>query len=186
MRLVAAALLFSSAAAAQPAPPPPPLPPPPPPIWNPKAPENKQLAPAFSIAAVTPVLAAIGARAQTSDPIAGQPVLLITFRNGRTALLTFSSCEAADRCKALGIQSFWAKSAKVPLERTAEAIEKFNQRYAFAKAFVTPDGRASLQRYLTGDFGFIRGDLAVNLLVFADQAERLAVEFLEPLEKAAK
>jgi len=172
MRLVAATLILSSATVT-------PTPPPPPPIWNPKAPENRQLVPAFSINALAPVLTSIGARGQRSEA-----ALLVTFRNGRTALLSLSSCEAPDRCKALSIQSFWTKSAKATPAQTAEAIEKFNQRYAFAKAFVTPDGRPSLQRYLTADFGFIRGDLAVNLLVFSEQAERFAVEFLEPLEKA--
>lgn len=184
MRLVAAVLLlaFPVAAAAAPAAPAAP----PPPIWNPKAPENRQLVPAFSGTTVAAVLNAIGARYQRSDAEAGRIALLVTFRNGKTALLTLSSCEAAGGCKAMSIQSFWARSARVPADRTADSIERFNQRFAFAKAFITPDGRPSLQRYLTADFGFIRGDLAVNLLVFADQAERFAVEFLEPLEKAAK
>jgi len=179
MRLVAAVLLSPSLAVVAP------TTAPPPPIWNPKAPENRQIVPAYSVAALAPVLNSIGARAQRPADAAQGQALLVTFRNGRTALLALSSCEAPDRCKALNIQSFWAKSAKATPEQTAQAIEKFNQRYAFAKAFATPDGRASLQRYLTADFGFIRGDLAVNLLVFSEQAERLAVEFLEPLEKAA-
>ena len=76
------------------------------------------------------------------------------------------------------------KDASAPLaitgQRLAAGIQGFNQRYAFARASLTPDGRAALQRYLTADYGFIRGDLAVNLLVFASQADRFAAEVLSP------
>ena len=154
--------------------------------WNPAAPENKQLLPAFSLTTISPVLNAIGARHQRVGSDAARPALLATFGNGRKALLSLSSCDRTGLCKALSIQSFWTKSAKAPAERTADAIQRFNQRYAFAKAFVTPDGRPSLQRYLTADYGFLRGDLAVNLLVFADQAELLSAQFLEPLERAGR
>lgn len=41
-----------------------------------------------------------------------------------------------------------------------------------------------MQRYLTADYGFIRGDLAVNLLVFASQVDKFAKEVLAPLENA--
>ena len=178
MWLVAVALLQSTAA-----PPPAPQPPapPPPPVWNPAARENRQLLPAFTLGTIVPVLDAIGARYERSD---GGGVR-VTFRNGRVAVLSLSSCETRG-CKALSIQSFWKPATPFPADRLDAAIEKFNQRFAFAKAYVTADGRPSLQRYLTADYGFIRGDLAVNLLVFADQAERLAVDYLEPLAKAGK
>ena len=154
------------------------------PRWNPRAPENSQLVPGFDAGNVSDVLKAIGARSQRSGSDPSKPVVLAVFANGRKAQLSLSGCNAAGTaCKALSIQSFWVKSAKVPPERTAKAIEQFNHRYAFAKAFVTADGRPSLQRYLTADYGYVRGNLAVNLLAFADQAERLAVEFLEPLDK---
>jgi hypothetical protein len=51
---------------------------------------------------------------------------------------------------------------------------------------VGTDGRPVLQRYLIADYGFLRGNLAVNLLVFANQAERLANEVLGPLEAGKK
>jgi hypothetical protein len=157
------------------------------PRWNPKAPENAQLLPAFSVNNIAPVINAVGARAQRSGSDPAKPALLVTFPNGRRALLSLSACDPQGNiCKALGIQSFWVKSATVAPEKTAEAVQRFNQQFAFAKAFVTPDGRTSLQRYLTADYGFIRGDLAVNLLNFAELAQTFAVDFLEPLEKAAK
>ena len=43
----------------------------------------------------------------------------------------------------------------------------------------------SLLRYLTADYGFIRGNLAVNLLVFASQADIFANQVLRPLERPA-
>ncbi len=152
-----------------------------PPKWNPKAPENNQLLPSFSYATVEPVLNAIGAR-HRRGPEAGRPSLVVTFPNNRRAVLTFGSCNAAGACKALTIQSVWTKIANSPPERSSQAIQSFNQRYSFAKALILADGRPALQRYLTADYGFVRGNLAVNLLVFANQAERFATEILRPLE----
>ena len=150
--------------------------------WNPRAPENAQLLPTLNYATVEPVLNAIGARYQrVGQP--GKPALAVTFPNERKALLALSACDSGgNACKALSIQSYWTKIANAPPEQTANAIEGFNQRYSFAKAFVAPDGRPALQRYLTADYGFVRGNLAVNLLVFANQAERFAIDVLHPLE----
>ncbi len=151
------------------------------PKWNPKAPENSQTLPNFSFATVEPVLTAIGAKFQRSAQ-AGKPALLVTFPNNRRATLLMSSCDPAGACKALSIQSFWTRIANSPPEKTAQAIASFNQRFSFAKAFVATDGRPALQRYLTADYGFIRGDLAVNLLVFASQSDQFAAQVLKPLE----
>lgn len=153
------------------------------PRWNPKAAENTQLLPAFNYATVEVVLNSIGARYQRASTDRGKPSLIVVFPNGRRALLAMSSCDAEGAaCKALSIQSDWSRITKAPPERTSQAIAGFNQRYSFAKAFLTADGRPALQRYLTADYGFVRGNLAVNLLVFANQAERLALEVLGPLE----
>ena len=150
--------------------------------WNPRAPENAQLLPTLCYATVEPVLSAIGARYQrTGQP--GKPAIAVTFPNERKATLALSACDSGgNACKALSIQSYWTKIANAPPEQTARAIEGFNQRYSFAKAFVAPDGRPALQRYLTADYGFVRGNLAVNLLVFANQAERFATDVLRPIE----
>ena len=153
----------------------------PPPRWAANAPDNAQLLPNFSYATLEPVLTAIGARFQRSGQ-AARPALLVTFPNNRRASLILSSCDAAGACKALSIQSFWTRIANSPPEKAAQAIASFNQRYSFGKAFVAADGRPALQRYLTADYGFIRGNLAVNLLVFANQAEQFATQVLKPLE----
>ena len=171
--LIALLALVGSSAAAAPAPA----------RFNPKAPENGQLLPAFSYSTVETVLAGIGARWQRAGTVPNKPVLLVTFPNNRRAVLTLSACDAAgSACKALSVQSYWTRIANAPPGRTAEAIAAFNQRYSFAKAYVVSDGRPALQRYLTADFGFIRGNLAVNLLVFASQADKFAREVLRPLE----
>lgn len=149
------------------------------PKWNPKAPANGQLQTGFSLETVEPVLAAIGARYQRAGS-ADRPQLLVFFPNGRRATLVMSSC-GADACKALSIQAYWTPLAGAAPGETARAIERFNRRYAFAKAFVAEDGRPALHRYLTADYGFVRGNLAVNLLVFAEQADRFAQEVLQPL-----
>lgn len=155
------------------------------PRWNPAAPENAQVLPNFSYATVEPVLAAVGAKFQRSAQ-AGKPALLVTFPNNRRATLLMSSCGPAGACKALSIQSFWTRIANSPPEKTAQAISSFNQRFSFAKAFLAADGRPALQRYLTADYGFVRGNLAVNLLVFASQSEQFATQVLRPLETAPR
>ena len=149
--------------------------------WNPKAPDNAQTLSGFSFATLEPVLAAIGARYQRSGS-AARPELLVSFANDRKAILMLSACGTGGSCKALSIQSYWTPIANSSPERTAEAIQTFNRKYAFAKAYVAPDGRPALQRYLTADYGIVRGNLAVNLLVFAQQADQFATDVLRPLE----
>ncbi|MDB5699780.1 MAG: hypothetical protein JWN69_2584 [Alphaproteobacteria bacterium] len=152
------------------------------PRWNPKASENNQLIPAFNHGAVESVLNAIGARHQRSGSDPAKPMIVTILPSGQRAVIALSACNRiGTACKALSIQASWTEAAAVPPQRLSEAIGRFNQRYAFAKAFVTADGRPALQYYLTGDFGFLRGNLAVDLLVFADQAERFAREVLQPL-----
>jgi hypothetical protein len=146
--------------------------------WNPAAPENRQVLPTFNYATVENVLNSIGAQSQrrgTPD----RPALAVTFANNRRAAILFGSCERQGAaCKAISIQAVWTRPANVPAERIAANVQQFNRRYAFARAFLTADGRPALQRYLTADFGIIRGNLAVNLLVFASQSERFAAEVL--------
>ena len=152
------------------------------PRWNPKAPENSQVLPAFSTPAVESVLTAIGARFQRSGT-AARPTLLVTFANNRKAVLALGGCTGAvPACKSLSMQSNWTRIANSTPQRTAAAIQKFNQRYSFAKAFMTADGQPGMQHYLTADYGFIRGNLAVNLLVYATQVDRFATQVLGPLE----
>ena len=157
-----------------------------PPRWNPRAPENGQLLPTFNYASVEAVLDAIGAGYQRSGQPA-RPRLLVTFPNNRKATLVFGACNAdGSACKSLSIQSYWTRIANAPPDAAARAIAGFNQRYSFGKAFLAADGRPALQRYLTADYGFVRGNLAVNLLVFANQAERFSSEVLRPLETGRK
>ena len=146
--------------------------------WNPAAPDNRQLLPTFNYATVESVLSAIGARSERRGS-ADRPALAVTFANNRRAAILFGSCERqGEACKAISIQAVWTRPANMPADRLAAGIQRFNQRYAFARAFLTGDGRPALQRYLTADYGFIRGNLAVNLLVFANQSERFAAEVL--------
>jgi hypothetical protein len=168
---------WSALASAQPAPPVP---------WNPAAPENRQLLPTFNYATVESVLTAINARFERHGT-AERPALAVTFRNGRRAAILFGSCERQGAaCKAISIQAIWTRPANIPSERLAANIQGFNQRYAFSRGYLTQDGRPALQRYLTADYGFVRGNLAVNLLVFANQAERFAIEVLRPAPAAGQ
>lgn len=154
-----------------------------PPRWNPRAPENTQLLPTFSYETVEPVLTAIGARFERRGNPA-RPALAVQFPNNRRAAIVFGSCEREGAsCRALSLQSVWTVPQGASPERLVETLRRFNQRYAFSRAFVTRDGRLALQRYLVGDYGFVRGNLAVNLLVFANQAERFSAEVLRPLER---
>jgi hypothetical protein len=148
------------------------------PPWNPAGTDNRQVLPTFNYATVESVLTQVGARFErrgTTD----RPALGVTFANNRRAAILFGSCERQGAaCKAISIQAVWNRPAGPAAARLPAAIQAFNQRYAFSRAFLAADGRPTLQRYLTGDFGFIRGNLAVNLLVFSTQAERFADEVL--------
>lgn len=149
--------------------------------WNPAAPENRQVLGSFSYRTVEPVLAQIGARWQRRP--GGQPALAVVFPNGRQAGLVMGSCTSnGSICRSLSIQSIWPRPADPA--RLDEGVQRFNQRYAFSRAFVLADGRPAVQRYLTADYGIIRGNLAVNLLVFADQADRFAAEVLQAPTRA--
>ena len=146
--------------------------------WNPAAPENRQILPTFNYATVESVLTQIGAQGERRGT-AERPALAVTFSNNRRAAILFGSCERQGAaCKAISIQAVWTRPASLPADRLATNIQQFNRRYAFSRAFLTADGRPALQRYLTADYGFIRGNLALNLLVFANQSERFAAEVL--------
>ena len=146
--------------------------------WNPASPENRQILPTFNYATVETVLGQIGAQSERRGS-ADRPALAVTFPNNRRAAILFGSCEPGGAvCKAISIQAVWTRPANVAADRLAENIQQFNRRYAFSRAFLTADGRPALQRYLTADYGFVRGNLAVNLLVFANQSERFAAEVL--------
>jgi hypothetical protein len=146
--------------------------------WNPAAPENRQVLPTFNYATVESVLTQVGARF-VRQGTADRPALAVTFPNNRRAAIIFGSCERQGAaCKAISIQAVWPRPAGAAGVALPGAIQSFNQRYAFARAFLTSDGRPALQRYLTADYGFIRGNLAVNLLVFANQSDRFAAEVL--------
>ena len=151
--------------------------------FNAAAPENRQLLPAFSYANVEPVLTQIGARFERAGN-EERPALTVTFANGRRAALLFGSCQGTG-CRALSIQAVWNAPPGTAAQQLAGAIAGFNQRYAFSRAFVAADGRPSLQRYLTADYGFIRGNLAVNLIVFAGQIDRFVSEVLQAPPPAA-
>ncbi|MGE0178491.1 MAG: YbjN domain-containing protein [Sphingomonas sp.] len=146
--------------------------------FNPAAPENRQVMPAFSYETVETVLRQINARFERRGT-AERPALEVTFPNGRRAAIVLGSCERQGAaCKALSIQAVWPRPTAVPAERLAANIRRFNQRFAYSSAYVTTEGAAAMRRYLTADFGFLRGDLAVNLLVFANMAARFHTEVL--------
>jgi hypothetical protein len=152
--------------------------------WNPRAPENNQLLATFNNATVESVLASIRASYQRHGNDPSRPVLIATFPNGKRAVISLLSCTPnGAACKALAIQASWNAPAGAQPAALALAVERFNQRYSFSKAYMTSSGRPALQRYLTADYGFVRGNLAVNLLVFADQEERFMAEVLRPLVK---
>ena len=152
--------------------------------WNPSSPENRQVLPTFNYATVEAVLAGIRAKSQRAGTNPSQPIIVATFPNNRRAVLTLLSCNAnGSACRGMGIQSSWNAPAGAARPQLDEAVDRFNQRYALTKALITAQGRPAIQRYLTADYGFIRGDLAVNLLNFASQADLFASQVIAPLSR---
>ena len=152
--------------------------------WNPSSPENRQVLPTFNYATVEAVLGSIRAKSQRAGTNPAQPIIVATFPNNRRAVLTLLSCNAnGSVCRGMGIQSSWNAPAGVARPQLDEAVDRFNQRYALTKALITAQGRPAIQRYLTADYGFIRGDLAVNLINFASQADLFAAQVIAPLSR---
>ena len=147
--------------------------------FNPAAAENRQVLATFNYGNVETVLTQIGARFERRGT-AERPMLGVTFPNNRRGAIVFGACEQQGAvCKSISIQAIWPRpAAAAAAARLPGAIQAFNLRYAFARGYLTADGRPALQRYLTADYGFIRGNLAVNLLVFANQADRFAGEVM--------
>lgn len=151
--------------------------------WNPEAPENRQVLPTFNYATVESVLAEIGARYERRGA-PGRPSLLVTFASGRRAAIVFGACSSdGNVCRAISLQGGWERPPGATTEGAAAALLAFNQRYAFSRAFMLSNGNLALQRYLTADYGFVRGNLAVNLLAFAAQMDLFAEEVLTPLAR---
>jgi len=151
--------------------------------WNPDAAENRQVPPTFNYATVESVLDEIGARHERRGTPA-RPSLLVTFASGRRAAIVFGACSSdGNVCRAISLQGGWERPQGASSERAAAALLAFSQRYAFSRAFMLPNGNLALQRYLTADYGFVRGNLAVNLLAFAAQMDFFAQEVLAPLSR---
>lgn len=151
--------------------------------WNPQAPENRQVLPTFNYSTVESVLDEIGARHERRGTPA-RPSLLVTFAGGRRAAIVFGACTPdGSVCRAISLQGGWERPQGASSERAAAALLAFSQRYAFSRAFMLPNGNLALQRYLTADYGFVRGNLAVNLLAFAAQMDLFAQEVLAPLSR---
>jgi hypothetical protein len=151
--------------------------------WSPDAPSNRQVVPTFNYATLESVLDEIGARHERRGP-AERPSLLVTFQSGRRAAIVFGSCsDGGNVCRAISLQSGWTLPRGATSARAAELTQAFARRYAFSRAFVMANGNLALQRYLTADYGFIRGNLAVNLLAFAAQLDLFAREVLAPLAR---
>src|SRR4051812_32449977 len=130
------------------------------PAWNPAAPENRQVLPTFNYATVESVLSAIGAHATRRGTV-DRPALDVVFPNNRRAEIVFGNCgRRGAACRAMGIQALGTTPTGPAAARLPAAIQAFTRRYAFSRAYLTADGRPALQRYLTADFGFIRGNLA--------------------------
>src|SRR6185503_20559207 len=76
--------------------------------WNPRAPENNQLRPSFNYGTVEEVLGAIGAKYQRNASTPARPLIVVTFPNGRRAVISLLSCTPdGSACKARGIQASW-------------------------------------------------------------------------------
>lgn len=149
--------------------------------WTPAAPENRQVAPTFNYATVESVLAEAGIAAERrGEP--DRPQLLVTFRSGRRGAIVFGACSPdGSVCRSLSLQAGWSSPPGANPQRVVDAVQEFNRRYAFSRAFVLANGNLALQRYLTADYGFIRGNLAVNLLAFAAQVDLFVEEVIAPV-----
>lgn len=102
----------------------------------------------------------------------GHKALLVSTDDGVKFQITPLACDEDGRCRGMHFVSLFQTDID---ERTVSA---FNFRYSFASAGISSENVAHLTRYELADFGMPKGNVAVSIGVFIDNAILLA-EHLE-------
>ncbi len=119
----------------------------------------------FDIATVGPVLTELGIvwRRAVSK---GEPYIAAQYRD-LEFIFTPEACRGAGKTNCLGAHMI-AVFRGAPYNQ--QAVNAFNARFAFTSAGLDPSGDAFISRYEICDYGAARGNFAISLAVFLNQA----------------
>ena len=131
------------------------------PVTNPTVPVAQ-----FSTSNIGPILTELGAVWQEGEAN-GQRYIAVNADGQLNFLLAPTACRGANNTDCVGL----SMTALFEGQANPQSVSAFNYRFAFCSAGLDPDGGAYLNRYEIADYGMARGNLAVSILVFIEQAK---------------
>ena len=126
----------------------------------------------FDIQSVGPVLNELGITWQPYSGNNGETVIAANANGELNFLLAPAACRLNENSDCVGLQMVAMFDGQV----NPQSISAFNYRYAFSSAGLDDSGSAYLNRYEISDYGVPRGNLAISILVFIQQAKQLGTE----------
>lgn len=120
----------------------------------------------YDVENVIPVLQEIGFKWEGRTAPDGTKIIKASAPNGLIFFLRPTSCRKGANSGCAGINMVAAFQGDVD-QRT---VNSFNYRYAFSSAGVDEGGAAYISRYEIADYGVPKGNFALSMLVFLDQA----------------
>ena len=120
----------------------------------------------YDVESIIPVLQEVGFRWEGRTAPDGGKIIKATAPNGLIFFLRPTSCRTGANDGCAGINMVAAFQGKVD-QRT---VNSFNYRYAFSSAGIDDSGAAYISRYEIADYGIPKGNFALSMLVFLNQA----------------
>lgn len=128
----------------------------------------------FTTGALKATLAELDA--STSDR-EGVPNISVEFDNGLKADALLMACDDQDtatNCLGTSILATFARPENVTGAQIAAAINEYNFRQNFGRAYESPQGEISLRMYIIADGGITMDNYRSQIGLFAVSAERFA------------
>lgn len=119
----------------------------------------------YDIATIGPVLTELGVQWRRSVS-KGEPYIAATYRD-LDFIITPEACRGAAKTNCLGAHMI-AVFRGAPFNQ--QTVNAFNARFAFTSAGLDPSGDAFISRYEICDYGEARGNFAISLAVYLNQA----------------
>lgn len=120
----------------------------------------------FSVSTIGPILSELGAVWQAGEA-GGQRFIAVNAGGNLNFLMAPAACKGANNTQCVGL----SMTALFDGQANPQTVSAFNYRFAFGSAGLDPEGGAYINRYEIADYGMARGNLAVSILVFIEQAK---------------
>jgi len=126
----------------------------------------------FTPAALKATLHELGATTADRD---GVPNITVEFSNGLKAdavTLACSDIETSTDCLGTSILATFEQPEGANAEAIFQAINEYNYRQNFGRAYLGPDGAITLRMYIIADGGITMGNYRQQIGLFEKSAER--------------